>query len=83
VRLTPDVTLRMDNVLRVQAANPLRTIGGDHALISSLALAWRPAAFRQLELSVQADNLWNSSFEEIPAVPAARRQVSVRATYSW
>ena len=83
VRLSPEFTLRMDNVFRVQAANFLRTVGGDQALISSLGLAWRPAALRRLEVSVQADNLWNSSFQEIPAVPAARRQMSVRAAYSW
>ena len=36
-----------------------------------------------LELSVQADNLWDSNFEEVPAVPAARREVSARTVYRW
>jgi outer membrane receptor protein involved in Fe transport len=83
VRLTRELTLRMDNVARVQAANLLRTTGGDDAIVSSLGLAYRPAGLRRLEISVQADNLWNSSFQEIPAVPAARRQVSGRVAYSW
>jgi len=83
VRLTRELTLRMDNVARIQAANLLRTVGGDSAIVSSLGFAWRPAALRRVELSVQADNLWNSNFEEIPAVPAARRQVSGRVAYAW
>jgi hypothetical protein len=82
-RLTSELTLRMDNVARVQTPNFLRTTGGDDAIISSLGLAYRPMAVRRLELSVQADNLWNSSFQEIPAVPAARRQISGRVAYAW
>ncbi|HWA84626.1 MAG TPA: TonB-dependent receptor, partial [Opitutus sp.] len=70
VRLTPELTLRMDNEARVQAANLLRTVGGDRAIISSLGLAYRPARLRRMEVAVQADNLWNSDFQEIPAVPA-------------
>lgn len=83
LRLSSELTLRMDNVARWQAPNLLRTVGGDHAIVSSLGLAYRPTAFRGLELSVQADNLWDSSFQEIPAVPAARRQVSGRFAYAW
>lgn len=83
LRLTEQLTLRMDNVARIQAANFLRTVGGDRAIVSSLGLAYRPASMRRLEISVQADNLWNSSFEEIPAVPAPRRQISGRVAYSW
>ncbi len=83
VRLTHELTLRLDNVARMQAANLLRTIGGDSAVISSLGLGYRPTAVRGLELSVQADNLWDSDFQDIPAVPAARRQVSARLAYAW
>ena len=83
VHLGHEFELRMDNAARLQAANILRTVGGDHAVISSLGLTYRPAAWRRLTFTVQADNLWNSSFQEVPAVPAARRQVSGGVTYAW
>jgi hypothetical protein len=82
-RLGHGIELRMDNAARVQAANLLRSTGGDSAVISSLGLAFRPPAWRGLTLSVQVDNLWNSAFQEIPAVPAASRQLSAGATYIW
>ncbi|MBL9199641.1 MAG: TonB-dependent receptor [Opitutaceae bacterium] len=82
-RLGGGVEARMDNVARVQAANILRTVGGRRAVTSSLALAWRPPESRRIELSVQADNLWNEFFQEVPAVPAARRQLSATLAYGW
>ncbi|ACB76770.1 TonB-dependent receptor plug domain-containing protein [Opitutus terrae] len=82
-RLTREIELRLDNEVRVQAANLLRTRGGDHPLISSLGVTYRPAALRRLSLSVQVDNLWDSTFQEVPAVPAARRQTSFSAGYTW
>ncbi|MBS0664632.1 MAG: TonB-dependent receptor [Verrucomicrobia bacterium] len=83
VRLSREVTLRFDNAARVQAGNLLRVTGGNDAVISSLGLSYRPAAWPGAEFSVQADNLWNSAFQEVPAVPAAKRQLSVGAGYSW
>jgi vitamin B12 transporter len=90
-RLTAAVTwrmgggfeLRMDNVARIQADNLLRTIGGDDAIFSALGLAYRPRAWRGVEISAQVDNLWDSDFQEIPAVPAARRQISGGVSYAW
>ncbi len=73
----------MDNAARIQAANILRTVGGDDAIISSLGLTYRPTALRRTTFTVQADNLWNSSFQEVPSVPASRRQVSVGVAYAW
>jgi hypothetical protein len=67
----------------VQASNLLRTAGGDSALTSALGLAYRPTAWRGATLTVQADNLWNTSFQEVPAVPAARRQISGGVSYAW
>lgn len=75
--------LRMDNVARIQAKNLLRTVGGDEAIVSSAALAYRPAALRGFEVAVQADNLWDSDFQEVPAVPAAPRQMSIGVAYAW
>ena len=83
VRLGSEFEVRMDNAARVQAANLLRTVGGNDAIISSLGLTYRPAAWRRATFTVQADNLWNSSFQEVPAVPAARRQISGGVTYVW
>lgn len=82
-RLGGGFELRMDNVARIQAANTLRTAGGDSAVISTLALAYRPREWHGLELSVEVENLWNSSFQEVPSVPAARREFAVGASYVW
>jgi hypothetical protein len=82
-RLPQGFEVRMDNVARVQEDNVLRSVGGDEALFSSVAVAYRPKAWRGLELSVQADNLWNSNFQEVPAVPAAPRQIVGAVAYAW
>jgi len=83
VRLGREFQLRFDNEARIQEPNLLRTAGGNQALISSLGLSYRPAAWRGTEFTVQADNLWNSSFQEVPAVPAAGRQISAGVAYAW
>jgi vitamin B12 transporter len=75
--------LRMDNEARLQKDNPLRTAGGNRAVISSLGLVYRPPRTEPLEFSLQVDNLWNADFQEVPAVPAARRQVSAGMTCRW
>lgn len=82
-RLAHGFELRCDNVARIQADNALRLTGGDEAITSSAALAYRPVAWRGVELAVQVDNLWNSDFQEVPAVPASPRQVSVGVAYAW
>ncbi len=81
--LTENLSLRLDNAARIQAADSLRTTGGNDALLSSLGLSWHPSGRRQLELSLQVDNLWNSAFQSVPSVPASRRQLSFGATYGW
>jgi len=75
--------LRMDNVARIQEDNRLRATGGDEALISSLGLFYLPKAIPGLEISLGADNLWASNFQEVPAVPASGRQISSGVTYRW
>jgi hypothetical protein len=82
-RLGREVEVRFDNEFRVQAANLLRTTGGDHPVISSLGLVYRPGALRAVSFSAQIDNLWDSRFQEVPAVPAARRQFSASVHYTW
>jgi outer membrane receptor protein involved in Fe transport len=82
-RLGHGLEVRFDNVARVQAANLLRTIGGDEALSSAIGLSYRPRAWRGLEVALQVENLWDTDFQDVPAVPAARRQTSVRVAYGW
>jgi vitamin B12 transporter len=75
--------LRWDNEARIQADNLLRTTGGDEAVLSALALAWRPPSWPGVEVMVQVENLWNTNFQEVPAVPAANRQAMLGVTYAW
>ena len=82
-RLGGGFELRMDNEARIQEPNPLRTTGGNRALISALGIFYRWPQAPNVELSVQADNLWNSSFQDVPAVPAARRQITAAVTNRW
>jgi len=83
LRLGAGFELRMDNEYRVQEKNLLRVTGGNDAFISALGLYYLPPKLRGLEFSLLVDNLWDSDFQEVPAVPAARRQFSVGATYRW
>jgi len=82
-RLGAGFEIRSDNEYRVQEKNALRTAGGAHAILSSLGLSYLPPQLRGWEFSVQADNLWNSRFQEVPAVPAARRQIAGNVTLRW
>lgn len=82
-RLGGGLEVRMDNVARVQAENLLRTIGGRRALSTTLAIAYRPKEWRGVEVALQADNLWNEAFQDVPAVPAARRQLSATISHAW
>jgi outer membrane cobalamin receptor len=75
--------VRMDNVARIQADNLLRAIGGERAVTSSLGLWYRPAAWRGAAIHAQVENVWNTRFEEVPAVPAARRLASIGVSYVW
>ena len=82
VRLGAGWELRLDNEARIQEENALRK-SGDDALLSSAGVYFSPAAIKGLRLSVEVENLWDSDFEEVPAVPAARRQFSVGLSYAW
>jgi hypothetical protein len=82
-RLGRGFELRMDNQARIQEPNPLRTEGGNQVVISSLGLFYRLPEWRNIDLHLQVDNLWNSAFQQVPAVPAARREVSAGVTYRW
>ena len=82
IHLTQDIELRSDNEARIQEPDELR-VGSDNAFICELGLIYHPSEFRGWELSLHADNLTNSSFQEIPGVPAAGRQYSVSLAKAW
>ena len=83
VRLTPRLELRLDNSLRWQAPNLLRVTGGDRAMHTAAGLYFRPAALRGVEVAVHLDNAWDEDFQEVPAVPAAGRQLSFSVARRW
>jgi vitamin B12 transporter len=76
------IEVRIDNEYRVQEPNILRV--GDHgAFISAAGVHLFPSKARRFEVSLLVDNLWDEDFEEIPAVPAARRQFAATCTLRW
>jgi hypothetical protein len=75
--------VRMDNAARVQEDNRQRAIGGNETVISSLGLFYLPKMVPGLEVSLSADNLWDSDYQEVPSVPASGRQMSAGVTYRW
>ncbi|MBL9209265.1 MAG: TonB-dependent receptor [Opitutaceae bacterium] len=83
VRLGQGLELRLDHAARVQADNSLRLIGGDEAVAGAAGLSYRPPGRPEIELSLYVDNLWNSSYQDVPAVPAAPRQCSAGVSYAW
>lgn len=83
LRLGAGFELRADNEFRMQENNLLRVIGGDNAFVSTVGVYYLPPRMRGLELSLLVDNLGDSAYQEVPAVPAARRQFSVGAACRW
>ncbi|AOS42988.1 TonB dependent receptor [Lacunisphaera limnophila] len=82
-RLAEGLELRVDNEYRRQEKNSLRVIGGNTGVLTSAGIYWRPTRGRGLELSLRVDNLWDDNFQEVPAVPAARRQIAAGAAWHW
>lgn len=82
-RLGDGWELRADHEYRRQEKNFLRTVGGDEALLGSLGLYYTPPRARSWELSLLVDNVWESDFQEVPAVPAAGRQWAFGVARRW
>lgn len=82
-RLSAQFEVRVDNEVRFQEANILRTTGGDDDVSTSIGLTYRPATLRRLSLTVAVDNLWDSDYQDVPAVPASQRQTSAMIRYVW
>jgi len=83
LRLGQGFELRLDNEFRAQEKNLLRVIGGNDAVLTSVGFYYLPPHWRRVEFSFMVDNLWDSDFQEVPAVPAARRQFSFGAATRW
>jgi len=83
LRLGAGFELRSDNEYRVQEPNLLRTAGGNEAVLSSLGFYYLPPRLRGWEFAIRVDNLWDSAFQEVPSVPAARRQFAGSVTTRW
>lgn len=81
-RIAPGWELRLDQEFRLQQANPLRR-GPDESALAALALAWRPKSLPGIEVGLMVENLWDSRFEEVPAVPAAPRQYAASVAWRW
>ena len=81
-RLGKGWELRMDNEFRIQEENTLRK-SARRPLISSVGVYFAPRKIQKLRFSVEVENLWDSDYEEVPAVPAARRQLAFGAIYAW
>jgi len=82
-QLAAGLDVRLDHEYRVQEANALRSNDVDDALIGSVGLFYTPEFADGLELNVTVENLWDSDFEEVPAVPASPRFISCGATYRY
>lgn len=81
-RLGLGVELRFDNEVRTQERNVLRTTG-DEALLSNWGIYYLPPRLRGWEFSLLVDNVWDDDFQEVPSVPASRRQISGGVSHRW
>jgi hypothetical protein len=81
-RLGAGFELRMDNELRRQAENPLRQEGRDN-VDTALGLFYSVPRVDGLVLNVQAENLWDTAYQDVPLVPHTPRTWSAGATYAW
>jgi hypothetical protein len=73
--------VRVDNEVRRQSDSLLRRASSRDAFLTAASVAYSPATWNGVTVSLQAENLWNDDFEEVPAVPAGRRQVVLGVTY--
>ena len=81
VRLGRGWEVRIDNEVRRQSDSLLRRASNRDAFLTAAVVAFSPSGWKGVTLSLQAENLWNDDFEEVPAVPAGRRQVVFGVTY--
>lgn len=76
------IELRLDNELRMQEKNPLRS-SSDRAFLMSATLAWEPPDGSGFSVALAADNLTDDDYQQFPGTPAVGRQLSLSARYAW
>ena len=81
--LSDRLDFRLDNEIRVQEPNLLRTSDGTRYYLGAAALTWSLPWERRLEISLVVDNFTNDNFEEIPGVPGAGRSIGLVARGFW
>ena len=81
-RFADGFELRLDNEYRSQEDNPLR-VGDDSTYLASASLVWNAEAKGGFSVTLVADNLTDSEFQPFPGTPAAGRQYSLNASYTW
>jgi len=81
-QFVPGLEMRLDNEYRRQQENPLRN-GDDATYLAALSLVWKLTKMDGLDVSLIADNLTDSEYQPFPGTPAAGRQVSLSASYTW
>lgn len=76
--------IRLDNEARIQKPNTLRR-SSDEALLTSAGVFWTPSisGWHGLRFFAQMTNAWDSDFEDVPSVPAARRQWCAGMACAW
>ena len=74
--------VRMDNEFRDQKPDALRS-STSHPFLSSAGVYYAVPMVRGLRLSFEVDNLWNTNYQTVPAVPSTKREYAFGATYSW
>ena len=72
----PPLELRWDNEYRRQQENLLRS-GDENAYLASVSFSWRFLSNPAVRVSLVADNLTDSDFQEFPGTPAMGRQFSL------
>lgn len=79
-RFADSFELRFDNEYRRQEDNPLR-VGDESTYLASVSLSWTGDG--RIGAMLIADNLTDSEYQPFPGTPAAGRQVSLSASYTW
>ena len=74
--------VRLDNEYRSQEDNPLR-VGDDSTYLASASLVWNSGTRTGFSAMLVADNLTDGEFQPFPGTPAAGRQFSLSASYTW
>lgn len=74
--------IRLDNEYRRQQENTLRS-SGHTAYIGALSVSWLPEWSPRTRLSLVADNISDSDFQEFPGTPPVGRQLSLAVGVDW